>query len=554
MCMKKNNNRLLRGVAAVLCLALMFLTMSGMAMATDMEDAPAGGAPEIVEAELPATPEETPEPPPAEQGPDTQEPAPAPPETTETPQLEAEYALDADIPAGWHNAPVTVTVRIRDKNNAGWQKVEAALRETAERTDLTEQLAHDGLARYTVPDNGVVFFFVTDPYGTEHTLTLELRCIDLEAPVLRAGVSGTLLRVEAADALSGIAGVYVNDELYTTLQNGEFSVRIDKNTRDSHFYIMGVDNAGNRTGYVVIANPFYEKETPAPSPTPEQHSAHCPADCDCRKPPSGNTGSSGNTSSSGNTGSNGSNTGAGKPSNASGSTGKPAAAQTPAATEPAKAQEPAGTAAPVAIEKGTGFSQNGSAVTRDLLYDKHTNKQFIAVETRNGHTLYLVIDYDKPLDEDGDQYETYFLNLVDESDLLALIDEDSAPVCSCKDKCETGAVNTACAVCKTNMTECMGKEKATEKTPEPEPTPDTTDSPDKSGGEKKSGSGLVVIVLLLLMAGGGALYWFKLRKKKPDTKGPVDLDDYDYGDEDEDEEYENEDDADEPEETEDADA
>ena len=46
MCMKKNNNRLLRGVAAVLCLALMFFTMSGMAMATDMEDAPAGGAPE----------------------------------------------------------------------------------------------------------------------------------------------------------------------------------------------------------------------------------------------------------------------------------------------------------------------------------------------------------------------------------------------------------------------------------------------------------------------------------------------------------------------------
>ena len=32
MCMKKNNNRLLRGVAAVLCLTLMFLTMSGMAL------------------------------------------------------------------------------------------------------------------------------------------------------------------------------------------------------------------------------------------------------------------------------------------------------------------------------------------------------------------------------------------------------------------------------------------------------------------------------------------------------------------------------------------
>ena len=138
------------------------------------------------------------------------------------------------------------------------------------------------------------------------------------------------------------------------------------------------------------------------------------------------------------------------------------------------------------ITPGEGFSEEGNLVTRDLLYDEHTNKQFITVETRNGHTLYLVIDYDKPLDEDGDQYETYFLNLVDESDLLALIDEDSAPVCSCKDKCEAGAVNTACAVCKTNMTECMGKEKATEKTPEPDPTPDTSDSPDKDGGEKKS--------------------------------------------------------------------
>ena len=199
------------------------------------------------------------------------------------------------------------------------------------------------------------------------------------------------------------------------------------------------------------------------------------------------------------------------------------------------------------VEPGEGFSEEGSLVTRDLLYDKHTNKQFIAVETRNGHTLYLVIDYDKPLDEDGDQYETYFLNLVDESDLLALIDEDSAPVCSCKDKCEAGAVNTACEVCRANMTECAGK------AAEPKKEPETTPEPDPEPEKKSGGSGLLVVALLLLMAGGGALYWFKLRKPKPQTKGPADLDDYDYGD-DEDEEYENEDDADEPEETEDADA
>ena len=56
-----------------------------------------------------------------------------------------------------------------------------------------------------------------------------------------------------------------------------------------------------------------------------------------------------------------------------------------------------------------------------------------------------MIDYDKPLDEDGERYETYFLNLVDEADLLALIDGNKAtPVCSCTTKCEAGAVNTSC--------------------------------------------------------------------------------------------------------------
>ena len=212
----------------------------------------------------------------------------------------------------------------------------------------------------------------------------------------------------------------------------------------------------------------------------------------------------------------------------------------PTMTEETPAPEPT-------IEPGEGFSEEGNLVTRDLLYDEYTNKQFITVQTSGGNTFYIVIDYDKPVDEEGEQYETYFLNLVDESDLLALIDEDSAPVCSCKDKCEAGAVNTACEVCRANMTECAGK------AAEPKKEPETTPEPDPEPEKKSGGSGLLVVALLLLMAGGGALYWFKLRKPKPQTKGPADLDDYDYGD-DEDEEYENEDDADEPEETEDADA
>ena len=69
---------------------------------------------------------------------------------------------------------------------------------------------------------------------------------------------------------------------------------------------------------------------------------------------------------------------------------------------------------PATITPGEGFSEEGNLVTRDLLYDEHTNKQFITVQTSGGNTFYIVIDYDKPVDEEGEQYETYFFSVVDE--------------------------------------------------------------------------------------------------------------------------------------------
>ena len=35
---------------------------------------------------------------------------------------------------------------------------------------------------------------------------------------------------------------------------------------------------------------------------------------------------------------------------------------------------------------------------------------------------------------------------------------------------------------------------------------------------------------LALLAGCGAAYFLKFKRKKPDTKGSADLDEYDYGD------------------------
>ena len=180
------------------------------------------------------------------------------------------------------------------------------------------------------------------------------------------------------------------------------------------------------------------------------------------------------------------------------------------------------------ITPGEGFSEEGNLVTRDLLYDEHTNKQFITVQTSGGATFYIVIDYDKPVDEDGEQYETYFLNLVDEADLLAAAEAAGVEVasCTCSEKCVAGAVNTACPVCAVNMTECVGVE------PEPEPAADPVEEPEPEP-EQKSNAGALLLVLALAVVGGGAGWYFKIYRPKqekaaePEEDYGEELDDYD---------------------------
>ena len=133
----------------------------------------------------------------------------------------------------------------------------------------------------------------------------------------------------------------------------------------------------------------------------------------------------------------------------------------------------------------------------------------------------------KPTDEDGDHYETYFLNLVDEADIKALLEAAGVTeTCDCGDKCIAGAVNTACDICRKNMTECLGIEKI----PETQPVDPTEPSEPAEKPNEGSNSTAILAVVLLVAIGGGAVFFF-VKNKKPDpkTKGNTDLNDYDYG-------------------------
>lgn len=143
--------------------------------------------------------------------------------------------------------------------------------------------------------------------------------------------------------------------------------------------------------------------------------------------------------------------------------------------------------------------------------------QFVTVESKNGNTFYLVIDH-----ATGD---VYFLNLVDEADLLALLEDEGYEVeCDCETRCVPGEVDTSCPVCRTDLNECTGEE--------PEPTPEPTAAPEPESEDSSSfnAAALLPIALIAVLGAGGAYYFLKVRKRKPDTSGSTDLDDYDFPD------------------------
>ena len=139
----------------------------------------------------------------------------------------------------------------------------------------------------------------------------------------------------------------------------------------------------------------------------------------------------------------------------------------------------------------------------DIEGEAAEDKQFIIVQSKNGNYFYIIVDRAA----EG-KNTVHFLNQVDEADLMALMEDGSgkaqAPaVCTCKDKCKAGAVNTACPVCSVNMGKCVGAE------PEPEPAPEPEPEPEKPGN-----AGMILLVLAVMGIGGGAAWYFKIYRPK----------------------------------------
>ena len=162
-------------------------------------------------------------------------------------------------------------------------------------------------------------------------------------------------------------------------------------------------------------------------------------------------------------------------------------------------------------DKETGaLTPEGNLTLVDDYYTNYSDgsgQQFITMVSKSGATFYLVIDRNAK-----GQQTVHFMNLVDEADLLALMEEDAADAYTAKKE----------AAAQAEQDRLKAEEEA--KKAAEEAAASGTDQPKENKVTKIASSFLGVVILIALAAGGGFYAFAKQKQKKQAEKEALDPD------------------------------
>ena len=139
-------------------------------------------------------------------------------------------------------------------------------------------------------------------------------------------------------------------------------------------------------------------------------------------------------------------------------------------------------------------------------YSDGSGQQFITLVSKSGNTFYLVIDRNAK-----GQQTVHFMNLVDEADLLALMEEEDADAYTAEKEAATQA----------EQDRLKAEEEAKKAAEE---AASGTEQPKENKVTKIASGFLGVVVLIALAAGGGFYVFAKQKQKKQAEKEALDPD------------------------------
>lgn len=331
---------------------------------------------------------------------------------------------------------------------------------------------------------------------------------DTTPPTLSAKLEDEKLAITATDDISGVEAVYIDNTRVNTLVDGKASVALkDYAGGEKQVTVYAVDYSGNRSKEVKLDNPYYEeseKET-----TPKVSSAAPSSGAASTATPSPTQKLSSNTTAS---------------VDNNGTSQNPSSTQSDSAQSENNSSEDEETES--SVPEGA-FTPDGTGSILDSATEQEDEKQFYTITTEDGNVFYLIIDGKR------DSQNVYFLNGVTEEDLMALAEKSEGTdgaievvTCNCTEKCETGAVNSDCPVCKNDLNGCLGKAAT--------PAPEESEQPEKEAEEKGGNTGMIILIVIILTAAGGIGYYFKMVRPKQQAA----LEDEEYEDDGYDEGFE----------------